>query len=110
MHKGCARPGADRHSDITLSELVNQLVADLDELREQGRFRQRGSERIRTRGAGAKGKPTTTDRLLTTALYLRKLRTRDLLSQLFEVTGSTLTRAIQQSSPSWPRRATPLHP
>ncbi|WP_405670302.1 MULTISPECIES: transposase family protein [unclassified Streptomyces] len=71
----------------------------MDELREQGRLRQRGGERIRARGAGAKDKLTTADRVLATVLYLRKLGTRDLLAQLFGVNGSTLTRAVHQVQP-----------
>lgn len=59
-----------------LAELVNQLDRELDELREQGRRQQRGGERVRARGAGAKDKLTTADRVLATVLYLRKLGTR----------------------------------
>ncbi|MFD6293850.1 transposase family protein [Streptomyces sp. NPDC060235] len=32
-------------------------------------------------------------------LYLRKLGTRDLIAQLFGVTGSTLTRTVHQVQP-----------
>lgn len=86
-------------SEPALDELVNHLAPRLDELREQGRLQQRGGERIRARGAGAKDKLTTTDRGPTTVLYLRKLGTRDLLAQLFGVNGSTLTRAVHQVQP-----------
>ncbi|SCG12932.1 Helix-turn-helix of DDE superfamily endonuclease [Streptomyces sp. MnatMP-M27] len=82
-----------------LNELVNHLAPRLDELREQGRLQQRRGERIRARGAGAKDKLITTDRVLATVLYLRKLGTRDLLAQLFGVNGSTLTRAVHQVQP-----------
>ncbi|WP_407289160.1 transposase family protein [Streptomyces sp. BP-8] len=82
-----------------LNELVDQLDQRLAELREQGRLQQRGGERIRARGAGAKDKLTTADRVLATVLYLRKLGTRDLLAQLFGVNGSTLTRAVRQVQP-----------
>ncbi|MGW1808130.1 ISAzo13 family transposase [Streptomyces sp. NPDC002078] len=82
-----------------LDQLIEQLAVSLDELREQGRLQQRGGERIRARGAGAKDKLTTADRVLATVLYLRKLGTRDLLAQLFGVTGSTLTRAVHQVQP-----------
>lgn len=82
-----------------LDELVDQLDQRLAELREQGRLQQRGGERIRARGAGAKDKLTTADRVLATVLYLRKLGTRDLLAQLFGVNGSTLTRAVRQVQP-----------
>ncbi|WP_455712272.1 helix-turn-helix domain-containing protein [Streptomyces flaveolus] len=82
-----------------LDELISQLSGKLDELREQGRLRQRGGQRIRARGAGAKDKLTTADRVLATVLYLRKLGTRDLLAQLFGVNTSTLTRAVHQVQP-----------
>jgi hypothetical protein len=82
-----------------LDELVDQLTEKLDELREQRRLRQRGGERIRARGAGAKDKLTTADRVLAAVLYLRKIATRDLLAQLFGVNGSTLTRAVHQVQP-----------
>ncbi|WCN05152.1 ISAzo13 family transposase [Streptomyces sp. M92] len=97
--------GCLRDSELTgmpepaLDELVDQLTQKLDESREQGRLRQRGGERIRSRGAGAKDKLTTADRVLATVLYLRKLGTRDLLAQLFGVNPSTLTRAVHQVQP-----------
>ncbi|MCX4400046.1 ISAzo13 family transposase (plasmid) [Streptomyces sp. NBC_00053] len=97
--------GALRNPDLTgmpepaLDELINQLTQDLHELREQGRLQQRGGERLRARGAGAKDKLTTADRVLATVLYQRKLGTRDLLAQLFGVNGSTLTRAVHQVQP-----------
>jgi hypothetical protein len=61
--------------------------------------RSAGPSRIRARGAGAKDRLTTADRVLATVLYLRKLGTRDLLAQLFGVNGSTLTRAVHQVQP-----------
>ncbi|WP_237532779.1 transposase family protein [Streptomyces sp. SID8352] len=82
-----------------LDKLVEQLAPKIDELREQGRIQQRGGERIRARGAGAKDKPTAADRVLATVLYLRRLGTQDLLAQLFGVSGSTLTRAVHQVQP-----------
>ncbi|MFE2654087.1 transposase family protein, partial [Streptomyces sp. NPDC059346] len=60
---------------------------------------QRGGDRIRARGAGAKDKLTTADRVLVTVLYLRKLGTRDLITQLLGVNGSTITRAVHQIQP-----------
>ncbi|MDQ0771762.1 transposase [Streptomyces aurantiacus] len=97
---GCLRnPELTGMPEPALDELVDQLAAHLDELREQGRLRQRGGERIRARGAGARDKLTTFDRVLATVLYLRKLGTRDLLAQLFGVNTSTLTRAVQQVQP-----------
>ncbi|MEV7952832.1 ISAzo13 family transposase [Streptomyces sp. NPDC088141] len=86
-------------SEAELDHLVDELAPELAELRERQRLRQRGSERRRALGAGAKDKLTTADRVLATVLYLRKLGTRDLLAQLFGVTGSTLTRSIHQVQP-----------
>lgn len=86
-------------SDLALDELVDQLARKLDELRERGRSQQRGGDRVRARGAGAKDKLTTADRVLATVLYLRKLGPRDLIAQLFGVNGSTITRAVQQVQP-----------
>ncbi|WP_398947505.1 ISAzo13 family transposase [Streptomyces sp. BK340] len=79
--------------------VLDKVVDQLDELREQGRRQKRGGERIRARGAGAKDKLTTAARVLATVLYLRKLGTRDLLAQLFGVNGSTITRAVRQVQP-----------
>ncbi|MQS09790.1 ISAzo13 family transposase [Streptomyces alkaliphilus] len=97
---GCLRnPELTGMSEPALDELVDHLARKLDESREQGRLRQRGGERVRARGAGAKDKLTTPDRVLATVLYLRKLGTRDLLAQLFGVNTSTLTRAVHQVQP-----------
>ncbi len=86
-------------TETALDELVDQLSQKLDELRERGRSQQRGGDRIRARGAGAKDKLTTADRVLATVLYLRKLGTRDLTAQLLGVNGSTITRAVHQVQP-----------
>jgi hypothetical protein len=83
----------------TLDVLIADLAPALADLREQERLRQRGSARLRARGAGAKDKLTTADRILATVLYLRKIGTRDLLAQLFGVNGSTLTRTVHQVRP-----------
>ncbi|MFE6895242.1 ISAzo13 family transposase [Streptomyces sp. NPDC057694] len=85
--------------EAALDEIVGQLAQHLDELRERHRLQQRGSERTRARGAGAKDKLNTADRVLAAVLYLRKLGPRDLLAQLFGVDGSTLTRAVHQVQP-----------
>ncbi|MDQ0791677.1 hypothetical protein QFZ58_000165 [Streptomyces sp. B1I3] len=83
-----SRAGGLRSPELTgmtgrvLDALVDQLSRRLDELREHGRSRHRGGDRIRARGAGAKDKLTTADRVLATVLYLRKLGTRDLIAQL----------------------------
>lgn len=82
-----------------LNEGIGQLATNFDKLHVQGRLQQRGGERIRARGAGAKDKLTTADRVLATVLYLRKLDTRDLLAQFFGVNTSTVTRAVHQVQP-----------
>uniref|UniRef100_UPI0035E0FE34 helix-turn-helix domain-containing protein n=1 Tax=Streptomyces spectabilis TaxID=68270 RepID=UPI0035E0FE34 len=97
-------------TETALDELVDQLSQKLDELRERERSQQRGGDRIRARGAGAKDKLTTADRVLATVLYLRKLRTRDLIAQLLGVNGSTITRAVHQIQPSSPTTAAPFDP
>ncbi|WP_456154227.1 transposase family protein [Streptomyces microflavus] len=86
-------------TEPALDGLVEQVSQRLDELREHGRSQQRGRDRIRARGAGAKDRLTTADRVLATVLYLRKLGTRDLIGQPFGVNGSTITRAVQQVQP-----------
>ncbi|WP_455770667.1 helix-turn-helix domain-containing protein [Streptomyces antibioticus] len=95
-----------------LNEGIGQLATNFDELHVQGRLQQRGGERIRARGAGAKDKLTTADRVLATVLYLRKLDTRDLLAQFFGVNTSTVTRAVHQVQPGGmsgdPQLALPL--
>ncbi|MEU9298648.1 hypothetical protein [Streptomyces sp. NPDC048266] len=82
-----------------MNRLIKQLSQRLDELREHGRSQQRGGDRIRARGADAKDKLTTADRVLAAVPYLRKLGTRDLIGQLCGVNGSTITRAVQQVQP-----------
>ncbi len=96
--------------ESALDKLINQLAQDLHELREQGRLWQRGGERIRARGAGAKDKLTTGDRVLATVLYQRKLGTRELLAQLFGVNASTLTRAVHQVQPLLAQRGYTIPP
>ncbi|WP_446447195.1 ISAzo13 family transposase [Streptomyces hydrogenans] len=96
---GLRNPELTGMTEPALNELVDQLSQRLDELREHGRSRQRGKDRIRARGAGAKDKLTTADRVLATVLYLRKLGTRDLIAQLFGVNASTITRAVHQVQP-----------
>ncbi|CAM5327608.1 hypothetical protein SCHAM137S_02100 [Streptomyces chartreusis] len=97
---GCLRdPELTGMPEPALDELVDRLAQKLDELRGRGRLRQRGGERIRARGAGAKDKPITADRVVASVLYLRKLGIRDLLAQLFGVGGSTLTGAVRQVQP-----------
>ena len=95
-HAGDLRnPELTGMTEQALDALVDQLSQGLDELREGGRSQQRGSDRIRAVGAGAKDKLTTADRVLATVLYLRKIGIRDLVAQLFGVNGSTITRSVQ---------------
>lgn len=49
-----AQFGPDRYDRAALDERVEQVSQGLDELREHGRSQQRGRDRIRARGAGAK--------------------------------------------------------
>lgn len=99
------RAGGLRNPELTgmtepaLDALVDQLSPRLDELCEHGRSRQRGGDRVRAPGAGARNKLRTAGRVLATVLYLRKLGTRDLIAELFGVNGSTLTRAVHQVQP-----------
>nr|WP_260611465.1 ISAzo13 family transposase [Streptomyces sp. WAC04770] len=93
---GLRSPELTGMSDPALDELVGELSHKLDELREHERSQQRGGNRVRARGAGAKDKLTAPDRVLATVLYLRKLGTRDLIAQLFGVNASTITRAVHQ--------------
>jgi transposase len=82
-----------------LDSLVRALIPALMHQRERTRDERRGGERLRKRGAGAKDKLSDTDRILATVLCLRKIGTHDLLAQLFNVTRSTLTRAVQEVRP-----------
>ncbi|MEU7160893.1 ISAzo13 family transposase [Streptomyces chrestomyceticus] len=93
-----------------LDYLVGELAPALDELRERERLRQRGADRRRARGAGARDKLTAADRVLATVLYLRKLGPRDLLAKLFGVNGSTLTRAVHQVQPLLVKRGLTIPP
>lgn len=82
-----------------LDTLVSTLIPALTRRREQIRLERRGGQRRRARGAGAKDKLSDEDRILATVLCLRKIGTHELLAQLFGVTGSTLTRAVQEVRP-----------
>lgn len=82
-----------------MDTVLNDLIPALAEQRERLRHERRGGERRRARGAGAKDKLSDADRILATVLYPRKIGTHNLLAQLFGVTGSTLTRAIQEVRP-----------
>ncbi|WP_438289645.1 ISAzo13 family transposase [Streptomyces sp. HUAS TT7] len=97
--------GSLRNPELTgmtvpqLDALVDELIPELARRREQIRHERRGGERRRARGAGAKDKLSDDDRILATVLCHRKIGTHDLLAQLFGVTGSTLTRAVQEVRP-----------
>lgn len=82
-----------------LETLTDLLTPSLAHQREQLRHERRGGARLRAPGAGAKDKLSDTDRILATVLCLRKIGTHDLLARLFGVTGSTLTRAVQEARP-----------
>jgi hypothetical protein len=93
-----------------LNALVSALTPTLAQRREQTRHERRGGERRRTRGAGAKDKLSDADRILAAVLCLRKIGTHDLLAQLFGVTGSTLTRAVQAARSLLAEHDHAIHP
>ncbi|MGR8008141.1 hypothetical protein [Streptomyces hypolithicus] len=82
-----------------LDTLADSLIPVLSHRRARIRHERRGGERLRARGAGAKDKLSDTDRILATVLCHREIGTHDLLARLFGVTGSTLTRAVQEVRP-----------
>ncbi|MEV0282448.1 ISAzo13 family transposase [Streptomyces sp. NPDC050610] len=82
-----------------LSELISALAPKLELQREQTLRAVRGHERLVAPGAGAKAKLTPADRILATVLHLRKLGTVNLLGQLFNVSGVTISRANQEVRP-----------
>ncbi|MER6274306.1 ISAzo13 family transposase [Streptomyces sp900105755] len=97
---GCLRdPELTGMSVPQLDALVRVLIPVLTQRRERTRHERRGGERRRARGAGAKDKLSNEERILATVLCLRKIGTHDLLALLFGVTGSTLTRAVQEVRP-----------
>jgi hypothetical protein len=82
-----------------LDTLTSEVTGPLANRREHNRHRRRGRARSRAAGAGAKDSLAAADRILATILYLRKLGTQDLLAELFGVTRSTLSRALQEVRP-----------
>ncbi len=82
-----------------LSELISALTPELARQREQTLHAIRGHERLVAPGTGAKAKLTPADRILATVLHLRKLATVNLLGQLFNVSGVTISRANQEVRP-----------
>ncbi|WP_406224211.1 ISAzo13 family transposase [Streptomyces canus] len=93
-----------------LDGLISALIPALAQQREQIRHERRGGARRRRRGAGAKDKLSDADRILATVLCLRKIGTHDLLARLFGVTGSTLTRAVQEARPLLAKHDHAIHP
>lgn len=82
-----------------LNSLVSELTPALQAEHELGRYRQRGGERRRAPGAGAKPKLSAADRILATVLYQRKVGTQDLIGRLFAVDRSTITGAVNEVRP-----------
>jgi hypothetical protein len=82
-----------------LSVLIGELTPALAQRREQSRHARRGHQRRRAAGAGAKDSLSAADRILATVLYGRQLGTHALMAELFGVTRSTLTRALQDVQP-----------
>ncbi|PWI04840.1 hypothetical protein DIZ27_42840 [Streptomyces sp. NWU339] len=93
-----------------LNLLITELIPALEEQRERFRSRQRGGERLRARGAGAKDKLSAPGRILATVLYRRKLGTHELLAGLFGVTRSTLSRAVQEVQPLLAKHGQAIRP
>ncbi|MFE4518052.1 ISAzo13 family transposase [Kitasatospora sp. NPDC056783] len=82
-----------------LDHLTLTLIPTLEERRENLRHRQRGGNRLRARGAGAKDRLGLANRILAAILYLRRLGTQELLGQLFSVDRSTITNAVAEVRP-----------
>ncbi|MER5619372.1 ISAzo13 family transposase [Streptomyces sp. NPDC002215] len=105
--RASARPGpvSLRDPELTgmtaaqLDQLTRTLIPALEDRRESLRHQQRGGNRLRARGAGAKDTLTAPDRILATVLHQRKIGTHDLLAALFGVTRSTMSRAVQEVQP-----------
>ncbi|MFE2917374.1 ISAzo13 family transposase [Kitasatospora indigofera] len=98
-------PAALRDPELTgmtrgqLDAVTAELTPLLDRRREEIRHQRRGTARHRSRGAGAKDKLETADRILAAILYQRKIGTQELLAQLFEVDRSTITNAVTEVRP-----------
>jgi transposase len=82
-----------------LDAITSELTPVLDRRREEIRYQRRGNVRSRSRGAGAKDKLATADRILAAILYQRKIGTQELLAQLFGVDRSTITNAVTEVRP-----------
>ncbi|MEU4932572.1 transposase family protein, partial [Streptomyces yokosukanensis] len=82
-----------------LRDLIDIVVPELEERREQARHAARGGPRRAARGTGRKPKLTHTDQILVTVLYLRKNSLQELLRQLFNTTAMTISRAVKEVRP-----------
>ncbi|MFE2934986.1 transposase family protein [Streptomyces sp. NPDC059278] len=82
-----------------LEQLTRTPIPALEDWRESLRHQQRGGNRLRGRGAGAKDTLTAPDRILATVLHQGKIGAHDLLAALFGVTRSTMSRAVQEVQP-----------
>ena len=82
-----------------LDALTRQLAPLQVTQRQEQRRRRRGGERLRAPGAGARQTFTDPDRILATILYQRGSLTHALLGELFGISATTITRAIQDTRP-----------
>jgi len=83
-----------------LHQLVERLALPHAAAIERRRHRQRGGDRTPgTRGGVFKQKLTDPERILATVLYLRKLCTREVLADAFEVSRGTISNAIAEVLP-----------
>lgn len=98
-------PDQLQHPELTgmtrqhFSNLVNTLIPELEEHREQARHAARGGPRRVARGTGRKPSLTPADQILVTILYLRKHSLQELLGQLFDTTAMTISRAVKDVRP-----------
>lgn len=98
-------PDQLQHPELTgmtrqhFSDLVNILIPELEEHREQARHAARGGPRRVARGTGRKPSLTPADQILVTILYLRKHSLQELLGQLFDTTAMTISRAVKDVHP-----------
>ena len=94
-----SHPALTGMSRQRLDGLIAELAAPQEAQREQARSRRRGAERRRAAGAGPRPRLTDADRILATALYLRKLCTQAVLAELFAVDRSRITEAVRETRP-----------
>ena len=83
-----------------LQEMVMSLALPHAAAIEQRRHRRRGDDRLPgTRGGVFRQKITDTERILATVLYQRRLCTRQVLADLFEVSPRTIGNALTEVAP-----------